>query len=231
MIHYFMKNDFHPDKLIRGLHVGLIPDGGRRWARKNNVSLIESYTLSKTLLAEFVTRLFQEGVDEISIYLSSSQNYIREHHEVLAFSSIIHQALSEELKHLINQLGVKIVIAGNSSVLGNESKELLNELTQASLKNENLRINLCIAYNPLEEITQAQQHTKEKENFTDHLWVTKPLDLVIRTGDANLLSNFLPLQSGYARIFFSEKLFNDISWEEIAQWIIFYKELNRKYGD
>jgi undecaprenyl diphosphate synthase len=226
-----MKNDFHPDKLIKGLHVGFIPDGGRRWAEKNNVSLIESYTLSKTLLAEFVTRMFHEGVDEISIYLSSSQNYRRENHEVLAFTSVIHQALFEELNQLINQLGVKIVIAGNSSVLGNESKELLNELIHASLKNENFRLNLCIAYNPLEEIIQAQQLTLNNESFTEHLWVTKPLDLVIRTGNANLLSNFLPLQSGYARIFFSEKLFNDLRWEEIAHWITFYKELNLKYGD
>lgn len=226
-----MFDNFHPDKSKKKLHLGLIPDGGRRWAVKNEVSLSESYTITRKHLAEFVPKMFQEGVREISIYLSSSQNYRRENHEIFAFTTAIQTALFEDLAQLVNQFNVRITIAGNPSFLGNESEMALKELVLSSINNKNYKINLCIAYNPLEEIIQAQQLTKENENFTEHLWVTNPLDLIIRTGDANLLSNFLPLQSGFARIFFSEKLFNELSWEEIAEWIAFYNQLDRKYGD
>lgn len=226
-----MFDSFHPDKSKKKLHLGLIPDGGRRWAVKNDVSLSESYTITRKHLAEFVPKMFQEGVDEISIYLSSSQNYRRENHEILAFSNAIQTALLDDFARIVNQFNIRISAAGNPSFLGNESEMALSELILSSINNKNYKINLCIAYNPLEEIIQAQQLTKENESFTDHLWVTNPLDLIIRTGDANLLSNFLPLQSGFARIFFSDKLFNELSWEEIADWIAFYNQLDRKYGD
>jgi undecaprenyl diphosphate synthase len=226
-----MKDNFHPDKSKGSLHLGLIPDGGRRWAAKNAMTLMDSYSVTREHLAAFVPKLIQEGVHEISIYLSSSQNYKRDKHVISAFTSAIRIALFKDLTALSKQLNIQIAVAGNPSFLGAETEIALNELVQSSLGIRSARINLCIAYNPIEEIAQAHNLTSENENFTDHLWITNPLDLVIRTGNANLLSNFLPLQSGYARFYFSEKLFNDLLWEDIARYIDIYKQLDLKYGE
>ena len=60
---------------------------------------------------------------------------------------------------------------------------------------------------------------------------TKPLDLIIRTGDANLLSNFLPIQSSFARLYFINKLFNDINNADIEEIINSFSQIYRKYGE
>jgi undecaprenyl diphosphate synthase len=63
------------------------------------------------------------------------------------------------------------------------------------------------------------------------MWVKRPLDLIIRSGGANLTSNFLPLQSGFARLYFLDELFNDVKLETVIGIMDGFNDLNRKFGD
>ena len=67
--------------------------------------------------------------------------------------------------------------------------------------------------------------------FITHLQITTPVDLVIRSGDAPLLSNFLPLQSAWARLYFTDKLFNDLTAEDVLQILRHFEKINRKFGN
>jgi len=222
--------EFHPENTIIPGHVGLIPDGGRRWAEKNGVSLADSYQKTTTLLKSFCSYLFDEGVNEISIYLSSIQNFRRQQSETEAFNKVSENAFGNDILQLAEDKHIKIVMAGNREIL---TKEYLKAIEFVEAKTSGFQertINLCIAYNPLEELFNAFSKTENKLGMLQHLWVKTPLHLIIRSGGANLLSNFLPLQSGFARLYFFDKLFNELTISDIQRIMTEFMMLDRKVG-
>jgi undecaprenyl diphosphate synthase len=98
-------------------HIGIIPDGGRRWANRNNVSLIDSYAKSKAIILDVIKYFFTENVDEISIYLSSIQNFKRTEIEILSFCEAISRGLDTDFLTLAYQLKIKINIVGEKEIL------------------------------------------------------------------------------------------------------------------
>ncbi len=226
----FLAN-FHPNKTDTLLHIGLIPDGGRRWAKKNNVSLEESYAVTRDLLQDMTKYFFSQGVSELSIYLSSAQNFRRSEAEISSFTEVTSNALSNEIINLAMLLNLRINIVGNSDSIPDYIMSLLQENNMKFDDQHVGTINLCIAYNPIEEIINATKLSGSINNFLDYLWVKNPLDLIIRSGGANLTSNFLPLQSGFARLYFLDELFNDVSLESVKNIMKEFLLLNRKFGD
>lgn len=69
--------NFHPSKQPIPKHIGLIPDGTRRWSKKNNINLYEAYLISMHKIVEYIDIFFRHGSKNVSIYLSSSQNFNR----------------------------------------------------------------------------------------------------------------------------------------------------------
>jgi len=223
--------NFHPNKTDTSLHIGLIPDGGRRWAKKNNVSLEESYAVTRDLLQDLAKYFFSHGVSELSIYLSSAQNFRRSKAEISSFTEVTSNALSNEIINLAMLLNLRINIVGNSDSIPDY---IMSSLEENNMKFDDQHvgtINLCIAYNPIEEIVNATKLSGSINNFLDYLWVKNPLDLIIRSGGANLTSNFLPLQSGFARLYFLDELFNDVSLRTVKNIMKEFLLLNRKFGD
>ncbi|MCD4788441.1 MAG: di-trans,poly-cis-decaprenylcistransferase [Bacteroidales bacterium] len=224
-------DNFHPSKESTPYHIGIIPDGGRRWAKQKNISLLESYNITKKNLSYFTKYLFSVGVMEISIYLSSAQNFRRNQEEVDAFSNSAESAFNEYIFSIADEFNVKVNIAGNPNLLSKNLRKKIQDIKQITGEQNKRTINLCIAYNPFDEIFQAFSISSDKTDFKDYLWVKTPIDLIIRSGGANLLSNFLPLQSGFARIYFFEKLFNDITLNDIKNVLEKFSLTDRKYGE
>lgn len=224
-------DNFHPSKKSMPYHIGIIPDGGRRWAKKNKTPLLESYNITKKNLSYFTKYLFSVGVMEISIYLSSAQNFRRNPEEVDAFSNSAESAFNEHIFSIAAEFKVKINIAGNPDLLSENLRKKIQDIKQITGEQNKRILNLCMAYNPFDEIFQAFSKSSDKTDFKDNLWVKTPIDLIIRSGGANLLSNFLPLQSGFARIYFFDKLFNDITLNDIKNVLEKFSLIDRKYGE
>jgi undecaprenyl diphosphate synthase len=223
-------NTFHPNASTGIRHIGLIPDGGRRWAENNNHSLLSSYGLTSKKMAEFVILLAHSGIAEISIFLSSKENFRRHENETDAFNSAAMNAIQNTIPQMAMRHKIKVSVAGETSQLNAEFIEEINKLEYSTRNFDLLKLNLLISYNPVDEIKHAINQS-DSEDFTKNLWVKTPLDLVIRTGGANLLSNFLPIQAGYARLYFSNKLFNDFTLTDLMEYIDNYTSLTRKYGE
>ena len=223
--------DFHPDNSKIPGHVGLIPDGGRRWAVLHGVSLTESYHKTKLLLGVICNYLFDAGVNEISIYLSSIQNFRRQHTEIEAFNSVSEIAFGNEILQLAINMQIQIVVAGNKEILPVEYLKAIENIEDRTAAFQNRKINLCIAYNPIEELSRAISKSATSNEIIKNLWVKTPLHLIIRSGGANLLSNFLLLQSGFARLYFLDKLFNDLTINDIEHILYEFSLIERKYGN
>ncbi len=215
-------------------HIGIIPDGARRWARKNGISYQESYQISMQKLLQVLDHLYQCGVQAISIYLLSSENLHRTPEELLPVFNSEENFISELVPSLVQAWKVKVVHAGNRTGIPASYLKAIDDLVTLSQREEQKverKLFLLINYNPLDEIAYALVKSHGVEKLMQNLWVPEKLDLVIRTGSGQLLSNFLPLQAGYAELVFLDKLFNELEPEEIIKTIhTFCMQGNRLFG-
>lgn len=223
--------NFHPKTDQNPEHVGLIPDGTGCWAKANNFPLPEAYFLAMKKLVQYVSFFFDEGCQAVSIYGSSIQNFKRSKQDISAFCQAETRFCVELLPSIVEKYETKVKLAGNINVLPSYMRDAVNRLEEITSTQKSTRLYICAAYNPLEEILQAIQLADPSDQFLQNLWVPEPLDLVIRTGDANLLSNFLPLQSGYARFYVLKKLFMDTELEDFRRILLAFRKLVRSYGD
>lgn len=222
--------NFHPAYNKTPMHVGIIPDGTRRWAKKNNIELFDAYYKAMILLGDIIKFLFTQDVKIISLYFSSLQNFKRPDNEIDAFCDAEAFFCENTLKKLLDEYCFKVNIIGDRNYIPYKLLEKAEDIENKSKNNDIHEINLCIAYNPIIEIQDAIKSSTDT-NFLHNLQVKQPLDMVIRSSDANLLSNFLPLQSGFARLYFIDKLFNDISVKDIEFIINSFQKIERKYGE
>jgi undecaprenyl pyrophosphate synthase len=227
----FETLDNHPIPKALPDHIGIIPDGGRRWASQHHCTLPESYLVTRRLLRDMAEMLFIRGVKELTIYLSSIQNFRREHNEISAYIEAIGKSMHMEIARLVKINNLKIVFAGNREILPAPMKEAIFRMEQRTEKNSGGRLNLLLAYDPYEEVLQAIANSHSYDRFFRYLQVTTPVDLIIRPGGTQLLSNFLPLQSGFARLYFSDKLFNDFTLEDLQGVLNDFAGLNRRFGN
>ncbi len=223
--------DFHPAPGLVPTHIGIIPDGGRRWAKVHECSLQEAYSVARAKLQEYVNYLYDCGVFEISIYLSSIQNFRREADELDANLDIVETSLNNLIAILAKQRNIRVVMAGTREILPASFLTEVELLERLTLNNKGGRLNLLIAYDPIEEIEQAIKSKENNDHFIKNLWVTTPVDFIIRSGKAPLLSNFLPIQSGFARLYFFGKLFNDLTIEDVICALGNFSSLERKFGE
>jgi len=224
-------SNFHPTKSNIPFHIGIIPDGTRRWANQNNIPLYEGYKLAMSKLIKIVGCFFDNGVREISIYFSSEQNFKRPFIEIEQFCRAENYFCEEYLSSLMCCRNVQINFVGNKEVIPKYFLETLINLEEKSFLNKSLKINLLVAYNPFYEIKEAINNSATIDGFLNFLKINTPLDLIIRTSDAVLLSNFLLMQSGFARIYNIPKLFNNTEIEDYKKILNHFYSLERKYGE
>lgn len=226
-----MSDGFHPKEGKIPFHVGIIPDGGRRWARTHHCPLGESYLKSGRLITNIAAALFGKGVREISIYIASTLNFKREPAELDPVLRIVESSLHNEIASLAKLHKLKVVVAGNSGMIPETLRKEIRSIEEQTSDHQAGRLNLLLAYDSVEEIIEANKKSTEQYPFLNHLWITSPVDLIIRSGGAQLLSNFLPLQSAWARLYFTPELFNDLTVDDILGILSDFEKIERKFGN
>ena len=222
---------FHPSTGRIPIHVGLIPDGARRWAKKSNIVLLESYRKTMKLLVDILLLLYSRQTKIVSIYFSSIHNFKRSESEIISFCKAESVFCSDYLSNYVRELDVKVIVVGNINVIPDFFKKSIIDIERNTINHSKKILFLCVAYDPLEEIYCAFKEAKKTSEFTEKLWIPYPIDLIIRSGGANLISNFLPIQSGFARLYFKRKLFNDFTLIDIENILNDFSLINRTYGD
>jgi undecaprenyl diphosphate synthase len=178
-----------------------------------------------------VTHLLKNGVKEISIYLSSIQNFRRPPNEIEANLRIVESALEKEIEDVATNHGLVVTISGNREVIPSFLADKFNSIEEKTHDNLGGRLNLLVAYDPVEEVAEAFKKADAPENFIKHLTVKTPLDLIIRSGGVPLTSNFLPLQAAYARLYFLDKLFNEVTTADLDEILRQFGVAYRKFGE
>ncbi len=220
---------------IKGIHVGIIPDGMRRWSKENNISLVESYLTSLENIDNIISYFFSNEVKILSIYSLSSDNLQRDESEI---DSIIYAEtlyFDKFLPEICKKWNSKFVAVGNIDDITNQKfKNSIIKLQELTKEYSERKMYALINYDPLDDITilskNINNNKQENINFFDLLKVKEPVDLLIRTGKVKRTSNFLPFHIGYAELRFIDKLFIDTEIDDFKNVYENFSNENRKYG-
>ncbi|MBN2013724.1 MAG: di-trans,poly-cis-decaprenylcistransferase [Candidatus Altiarchaeota archaeon] len=227
------------------MHIGVIPDGNRRFMRRNNiVSLVESYCMGIDKFHQFLEWCIDLGVGEVTLYALSLENIQNRSYEEVStllnlFSEHALNVLNDEKIHKnrvkINLCGDKDHLLSVGNPVGKRVVESMERLEKNTQDHGDLRLNIALAYGGRQEIMHAFSELIKsgseltEENLRKHLWISSYPDIILRTAESRL-SNFLLWQSAYSEIYFIDKLWQEMEKEDLADILEDFSWKERRFG-
>jgi len=228
------------------MHIGIIPDGNRRFMRKRGISnLKDSYSMGINKFHDFLDWCVDFDVKEVTAYALSTENLKnRGRLEIRTLLSLFSkQALSVLDNKRMHDNKVRINVCGDKSCLlsaggkgfGREVVDNLSRLEQSTKSYDGIILNFAIGYGGRQEIINSVRSVVSagleinEDNIRKNLWVKTYPDIVIRTAESRL-SNFLTWQSAYSEIYFVDKLWQEFEKSDLQAIIEDYNSRERRFG-
>jgi len=210
-------------------------DGNGRWAKKRRKRREYGHMRGADVFRKIIRRCGDLGIDAVTVYAFSTENWKRPKREVDAIMSLCEKYIGEALA---SDVDAAIVFLGDKSVF---DEKMRNEMLKLEEKTAHLKRKVCIAlnYGGHAEIVDAVNSLIEggKKHITEdditgaiYSGVVPPPDIIVRTGGEYRLSNFLLWQSAYSELFFTETLWPDFSFEELDGIIEEFCRRKRRFG-
>lgn len=225
-------------------HVAIIMDGNGRWAQQRKQPRLFGHKAGADSVSDIVETCREIGIEYLTLYAFSSENWNRPAQEVSGLMSILKRYLESEL-HRMQKNDIRLISIGDHSLLPDTVRKSLRHAIQQTSANSRLTLNLALSYGSRNEIVRAVQKighlcksgTIEPEAITDSV-INENLDtcempdpdLLIRTGGEARLSNFLLWQVSYAEIIFTEVMWPDFRKEVFLQALADFQLRERRFG-
>mmetsp|Transcript_12450 Transcript_12450/g.18144 ORF Transcript_12450/g.18144 Transcript_12450/m.18144 type:complete len:228 (-) Transcript_12450:822-1505(-) len=199
-------------------HLAFIMDGNRRWAVKSGKKKPEGHRYGLDKLVEVLEWCLEIGVQVISVFAFSIDNFKRPKEEVDELMSLVLKACSrlKQETAVVQEKGVRIKVAGDIHKFPLEQQEALKDLEDSTAKHTGCTLYLCLGYGGLEDVQAASKVTSG--DLLEHLQVPHQVDLLVRTGESRL-SNFLLYQVNQSTKFLMLK---NLLWPEMTAWNFFW---------
>jgi undecaprenyl diphosphate synthase len=226
-------------------HVAIIMDGNRRWAKSKKLPTLMGHHRGSQRLKEIIKYAASVGVEALTCYAFSTENWQRTEEEVSYLMNLMGDVLSKELE-AIAALNVRILFLGDFSAVPEFLQAIFTQAISRTANNTGLVLQLAINYGSQQELThtiqqlvhQVQQGLLTPEAITAQhieqcLSIHNQLpmvDLLIRPGGEQRLSNFLLWQSAYAELYFCETLWPDFSAKHFTEAIQTFCKRQRRLG-
>lgn len=232
--------DGSPEAGPRPVHVAIIMDGNRRWARAHGVPELEGHAAGVGKIRWLVEHAIRRGIAVLSLYAFSRENWARSDAEVAGLFSLLDQAIRAETPELVRQ-GVRVRVSGRLAEVPADIRASITEAMAATEGGARLTLNIAFNYAGRTEIVDAvraivdagtpageiDEATVEAHLYTAGL---PDPDLVIRTGGEQRLSNFLIWQSAYAEFHTCAALWPDFDAEAFDTALEEYARRGRRFG-
>lgn len=222
-------------KLLKS--IAFIPDGHRTYAHLNNISTAESWNRGVVKAKEVMEWcLSVKGLKTCTFYALSTENLKRSAIQLKTLFYIYRRHFNELLHNtLIHKEQVRVKFFGSSRVLKKFKKEI-TALEAATKKYNKHFLNIALGYSGKKEIIDAAKRLKEKnldfteENLQKELQIQDEPGLLVRTSGVKRLSNFLPWQTTYTELYFTDKMWPDFSKKDLNDALEYYTNTNRRFG-
>jgi len=219
-------------------HVAIIMDGNGRWGLRKKKSRNYGHFKGLNSVEKAIKASIRNKIPFLTLYTFSTENWQRPKNEINFLFDLIRKSLKKNLQKIIKQ-EIKINIIGKKKGLPKDINKIVEMIERKTKRNNKLTLNLALNYGSREEILSASRkisNNKEKKinikSFKKNLY-TKNIpdpDILIRTGGAKRLSNFLLWQLAYTEIFFIDKLWPDFNENDFNNIIKNFFNIKRNFG-
>ncbi len=228
-------------------HIAIILDGNRRFARRLGISFYDSYRLGAKKVEEVLNWLDELGVEHITLYVFSTENFNRPKEQVDAIMKVLENQLRKliENPNRLKRSGIRFRAIGRVDMLPERIRDLIRELELQTSNFGERTLNIAVAYGGRKEIVDSVRRIAEKvkrgeikpedideEVIREHLYAPDlpDPDLIIRTSGEERLSNFLLWQSAYSELYFCEAYLPEFRKVDLLRAIRNYQRRERRYG-
>ncbi len=223
-------------------HIAIIMDGNGRWAKARGMERAMGHQQGAQQVHEIMEEAVRLGVDYLTLYTFSTENWNRPVDEVSALMNLLLQHLEEEVFMKNN---ARFDVIGDIGRLPQVVQDALNHLIQLTKDNTNTCMVLALSYSSKWEITKAMRELAKEvkedrlawENINEQMinsrLETRKMpepELMIRTGGEQRLSNFLLWQCAYSEFYFTDVYWPDFTIEEFHKAIADFQHRQRRYG-
>ncbi|UCC91276.1 MAG: di-trans,poly-cis-decaprenylcistransferase [Candidatus Aenigmatarchaeota archaeon] len=230
-------------------HVGIIPDGNRRLAKRLMKKPYKGHEWGLEKIKKVLEWCEEVGIKVMTFYVLSLENLEKRPKRELDFLfSLARKEIENMLReedHVLHKNRVKVSFFGRLDLLPKGLQEVIRKLTERTKDYSNYSLNLAIAYGGRQEIVDASKRIalKAREGVIDpekidesmlrsYLWTNgfPDPDLILRTGGEKRVSNFLPFQSTYSELVFLDKFWPELEKEDFLQAVREFGERQRRFG-
>ena len=222
-------------------HVAIIMDGNGRWAKSRRLPRVAGHRRGVEAVRATVTACAERGVEYLTLFAFSSENWRRPAEEVALLMQLFQMALSNEVEKL-HRNGVRLKVVGDTRRFDPNIRRLIEQGERLTADNRRLTLTVAANYGGRWDIMQAFNKVLAERNgkldaveesmLTPHLamsYAPEP-DLFIRTGGEQRVSNFLLWQLAYTELYFTERLWPDFDAAALDQAIESYRTRERRFG-
>ena len=225
-------------------HVAIIMDGNNRWAKQRGLRGVEGHKQGAKTVRDTVENCARAGVEVLTVYAFSSENWRRPEDEVNALMNLFLEALADEVPDL-HKNGIRLVFIGDLSAFSPELRKRMQEAMDQTADNTQMTFAVAVNYGGHWDIANACKQVAEKvasgELAIDDInpdavqqYVAlgdMPLpDLCIRTGGEQRISNFLLWQIAYSEFYFTDLYWPDFDNAELEKAFSDYRSRQRRFG-
>ncbi len=239
------------DEVLHGIpcaqyprHIAIIMDGNGRWAQRRDMPRIEGHRRGVASVRSTVEECTRLGVEQLTLYCLSSENWKRPAHELDFLMHLLEQYMIEERSTIMSQ-GISVEIIGRRTGIPDRVLVEIDRTIAMSAANTGTRLCLAINYGGRAEVVDAVREIARKvqrkelspevideETIAAHLYTAgRPdPDLLIRTAGEMRVSNFLLWQISYAELWVTPRCWPDFCIADLQEAIRSYAQRDRRFG-
>ena len=221
-------------------HLGIIIDGNRRWAKEKGLPTFEGHRRGLKKIKELLKWSKNRGIKILTLFVFSTENWKRSKNEVNYLMRLLSRGLNDFKKNIkkINKYGMKIRVIGQRKRLPEYLKKEVQDIEELTKNNKDFVLNFALSYGGRAEIIEAIKNIIKKkippakiteDIISQNLW-TSDLDLLIRTGKEQRISNFLIWQIAYSELYFCPKYWPDFTEKDLDEALLDYARRQRRFG-
>ena len=225
-------------------NVAVIMDGNGRWAISNSLNISKGHSKGVEIVKLIVEESVKQKLSSLTLYAFSSENWSRPKAEVEAIKRLIVLAIEEQVPDLVKQK-VKLKFFGRIDDFGSKIINKINDAEKATdINKPSLLLNIALGYGGRQDIVDITKNISSKiltkdikvddidENMINRFSSVPvdDIDLLIRTGGDNRISNFLLYQIAYTEICFVNKYWPDFTKKDFLNCLESFKKVNRRFG-
>lgn len=225
-------------------HVAIIMDRNGEWARKRSLSRINGHREGVKAVQRIVESAARMNIEVLSLFAFSTENWLRPEDEVSFLMGLLEEYIKKEARRLIKN-NIKLVTSGRLDRIPSGVAAAVRDVVAESAANTGMVLNVALDYGGQDELVNAAKEIAikvatgeispdavDKDLFRQHFYHPElpDVDLLIRTGGVERISNFMLWQLAYAELYFPPVFWPDYSEDDLKEAIEAFGKRERRFG-